>query len=246
VKTVTVGEVEAGFSRAADTYAGHARVQTAAAAWLGEWIPVERTGRALEIGAGPGIFTRHLLPWSGRLLVTDASRAMCEKGRAAWPQVEWTPMRAEAPEPGPWNWVFTSSMLQWVDDPVAVFSAWRETLAVGGKITGVLFAEESLPELRALMDGWSPVNWRTPEQWRLDLERGGLRVLRADTQRREFRYASAKGFLGSLHGVGATPVRRLSGGALRRLLREYEGVHGSDAGVKATWTFFRFEAERAG
>jgi len=243
---VKTDEVEAGFTRAADTYAGHARVQTAAAAWLAEWLPVARAGRALEVGAGPGIFTRHLLPWSGRLLVTDASRAMCEKGRAAWPQVEWTPMLAQVPEPGPWDWIFTSSMLQWVDDPVAVFSAWRDALAPGGKITGVLFVEESLPELRALMDGWSPVTWRTSEQLRLNLELGGLRVLRMETQRREFRYESAKKFLRSLHGVGATPVRRLSAGELRRLMSEYDERHGSADGVVATWTFCRFEAERVG
>jgi len=244
VKTIP-DAVEAGFSRAADTYAGHARVQTAAAAWLAEWLPPDRAGRALEVGAGPGIFTRHLLPWSGRLLVTDASAAMCEKGRAAWPQVEWMPMLAQVPEAGPWDWIFTSSMLQWVDDPVAVFSAWRETLAPGGKITGVLFAEDSLPELRALMDGWSPVTWRTPEQWWSSLERGGLRVTRMESRRNEFRYASAKEFLRSLHGVGATPVRRLSVGALRRLLRDYGATYGSADGVTATWTFCRFEAERA-
>ncbi len=246
MKAVSLGVVEAGFARAAGTYAGYARVQTAAAEWLAEWLPAARTGRALEVGAGPGIFTRHLLPWSGRLLVTDASRAMCEKGRTAWPQVEWKPMLAQAPEAGPWDWIFTSSMLQWVDDPVAVFSAWRDTLVPGGKITGVLFAEESLPELRALMDGWSPVTWRMPEEWRLNLERGGLRVLRMETQRREFRYASAKDFLRSLHGVGATPVRRLSVGALRRLMSDYEGRHGSTDGVVATWTFCRFEAQRVG
>ena len=134
MKMVASGEIEAGFDRAAGTYAGHARVQTAAAEWLAEWLPAARNGRALEAGAGPGVFTRHLVPWSGRLLVTDASRAMCEKGRAVWPHIEWKPMLAQAPEAGPWDWIFTSSMLQWADDPVAVFSAWRETLAPGSAV----------------------------------------------------------------------------------------------------------------
>jgi SAM-dependent methyltransferase len=246
LKSFVANKVEAEFSRAAGTYALHARVQTAAAEWLAEWLPEERNGRALEAGAGPGIFTRHLLPWSGQLVATDASAAMCEKGHAAWPQIEWRPMQAQAPATGPWDWIFTSSMLQWIDDPTDVFTAWKTTLAPGGRVTGVLFAEESLPELRALMGGWSPVVWRTPEEWSAHLERSGLRVLRTETLRRSFFYASATEFLRSLHGVGATPTRRLSVGALRRLLRDYEKLHGGSDGVKATWTFYRFQAERMG
>lgn len=234
------------FGHAAGTYAAHARVQEAAATWLAEWVPVARTGRALEAGAGPGIFTRHLLPWSGRLLVTDASRAMCDKGRITWPQIEWKPMPAQMPEPGPWDWIFTSSMLQWVNDPVEVFSAWRKTLASGGKIVGVLFADESLPELRMLMDGWSPVIWRTPAEWKRSMERAGLAVVKMDARRVGFKYDSAREFLRSLHGVGATPERRLSAGALCRLIKEYDRLHHSAGGVVATWTFCRFEAESAG
>ena len=245
MKTFPSGEIEAGFSRAAGTYALHARVQTAAAEWLAEWLPPVREGRALEAGAGPGILTRHLLPWEGELIATDGSLAMCERGRAAWPQIEWREMRAEKPEAGPWDWIFTSSMLQWVDDPSDVFAAWRETLAPGGRIVGLVFVDESLPELRSLMDGWSPVVWRSPGEWALGLERAGLRILRTQALRREFKYASAREFLRSLHGVGATPARRFSVGALRRLLGDYQRLHGEADGVKATWTFYRFEAERA-
>ena len=246
MKTAATGNVEAGFSRAAGTYALHARVQTAAAQWLSEWLPAERSGRAMEAGAGPGIFTRHLLPWSGRLMATDASAAMCERGRTEWPQIEWRPMLAQAPEPGPWGWIFTSSMLQWVDDPTDVFAAWRKVLVPGGRVVGVLFAGESLPELRTLMGGWSPVVWRTPVEWQAHLEYGGLRVLRTESLRRTFTYATATEFLRSLHGVGATPARRLSVGALRRLLSDYQRLYGGPDGVKATWTFYRFEAESVG
>jgi len=241
----TTDRIAAGFSRAAGTYAMHARVQTAAAEWLAEWLPAERRGRALEAGAGPGIFTRHLLPWPGKLVATDVSFSMCERGRAAWPQIEWRSMRAETPEKGPWDWIFTGSMLQWVESPADVFSAWRETLAPKGKVVGVLFAEGSLPELRGLMGGWSPVIWRTTAEWRAAIETGGLRVVREEAKRMEFGYSSTREFLRSLHGVGATPARRLSVGALRRLLRDYERLHGVDGGVKATWTFYRFEAEKA-
>jgi SAM-dependent methyltransferase len=171
---------------------------------------------------------------------------MCEKGQITWPQVEWKTMLAQMPESGPWDWIFTSSMLQWVNDPVDVFAAWRKTLAPAGKIVGVLFAGDSLPELRMLMNGWSPLVWRTPTEWRVSMERAGLRVVKIEMQRVEFRYDSAREFLRSLHGVGATPVRRLSVGELRRLLSEYDRLHRSAEGVGATWTLCRFEAECAG
>ena len=83
------------------------------AAWLAEWLPADRCGRALELGAGPGIFTENALPWCGEDLATDISPAMCAAGRAAIPRVAWDVMDAASPQGGPWDWIFTSSILQW-------------------------------------------------------------------------------------------------------------------------------------
>ncbi|HXA14401.1 MAG TPA: methyltransferase domain-containing protein, partial [Opitutaceae bacterium] len=109
--TFSSGVLPASFDKAAPNYCEHARVQAALADWLAGWLPAERDGRALEIGAGPGVFTRRLLPWAGELTATDISPAMCAAGRAALPQVEWRVMAAEEPERGPWDWIFCSSML---------------------------------------------------------------------------------------------------------------------------------------
>jgi malonyl-CoA O-methyltransferase len=234
----------ASFGRAAANYHEHARVQAALAAWLAEWLPAERAGHALEIGAGPGIFTRRLLPWAGSLTATDISPAMCAAGRAALPQVEWRVMAAEAPEPGPWDWIFCSSMLQWAGDPEKIFTAWREQLAPGGRLLAGLFVEGSLPEWHAVRGGDGPVSWRTAEAWRTCLGRGGLRIVRDEVQSRVFGYPSALAFLRSLHGVGAAPESHLSPGRLRRLLRDYQGRFAVPGGVRATWMFYRIEAER--
>jgi len=212
--------------------------------WLAEWLPARRTGRALEIGAGPGIFTRRILPWSGQLTATDISPAMCAIGHAAFPQADWHVMTAEAPEPGPWDWIFCSSMLQWAADPEKIFTAWRQQLAPGGRLIAGLFIEGSLSEWRAVRGGDSPVNWRTVEAWRTCLGRGGLGIVRDEVQSQVFEYPSALAFLRSLHGVGAAPQSHLSSGRLRRLLREYQGRFAAPGGVKATWVFYRVEAQR--
>lgn len=233
------------FNRAARTYLVHAQVQQAMADWLANWVPVRRNGCALEIGGGPGLFTERLLPWKGRLLATDISPEMCAMGQTALPQVEWQIMAAEAPAAGPWDWIFCSSMLQWAAQPEEILAAWRERLATDGRVLAGLFVSETLPELRELMGQPRGLIWRTAEAWRQCLARSGLRILRDDSERRVFRHASALALLRSLHGTGATPERRFSPGRLRGLLREYESRHRSTAGVRSTWTFYRFEAVRA-
>ncbi len=236
--------LRASFGRAALNYCEHARVQEALADWLVEWLPAKRDGRALEIGAGPGVFTRKILPWAGALTATDLSPAMCAAGRAALPQVEWRVMSAESPEPGPWDWIFCSSMLQWAADPGKVFAAWRGCLAPGGRLLAGLFVEGSLPEWRALAGEDSPLAWRTAAEWCACLERAGLRVVRSERQLRAFEYPSARAFLRSVHGVGGAPQRRLPLGRLRRLLRDYEARFHAPGGVPATWMFCRVEATR--
>lgn len=233
------------FSQAAPTYTHHAAVQAAMAAWLAEWLPAKTNGEALEVGAGTGLFTARLLPWRGRLLATDAAAGMCTVGRAALPEVEWRPMRAEAPEPGPWDWIFSSCMLQWVYSPEAVFRRWRDVLAPGGRILTGLFCEGSLPELRAAT-GWSPLAWRAPEDWAACIEGAGLRILRMDTVRRVFYHPSAHDVLRRLHAVGAAPECRFSAGRLRQAIRSYDRGHRTDQGVPATWMFLRVEAVTAG
>jgi malonyl-CoA O-methyltransferase len=234
----------ASFGRAAPNYREHARVQAELADWLAEWLPAKRDGRSLEIGAGPGIFTRKLLPWAGALTATDISPAMCAAGRAALPQVEWRVMSAEAPGPGPWDWIFCSSMLQWVTDPENVFAGWRGRLAPGGRLLAGLFVEGSLPEWRAVAGEDSPLAWRTAEEWCACLRRAGLQVVRSEVQPRIFEFPSAQAFLRSVHGVGGAPQRRLPLGRLRRLLRDYEARFHVPAGVPATWIFCRVEASR--
>ena len=232
------------FDRAARSYAGHAVVQDSIADWLAEWSPTQRHGRALELGAGPGVFTRRLLPWKGALIARDMSKEMCREACLLLPEVEWRVMRAEAPHGDGHDWIFTSSMLQWVENPRAVFSAWRHALKPGGRVLAGLFAEGSLPELRALTHGWTPLTWRMPEEWAESLEQGGLRLVRSETHTRVFHHQSALHLMRSLHGVGAAPFHQFTPGRLRKILRDYDMLHSDAHGVRSTWVFHRFEAER--
>ncbi len=245
IEPIAVAALAESFGRAAKSYRCHAHVQMALAHWLAEWLPVNRIGRALEIGAGPGEFTHHLLPWAGELVASDIAPEMCAVGRAALPGIEWRELAAEAPVGGPWDWIFSSAMLQWSTDPTDIFSAWREQLAPGGRVLAGLFVADSIPELNALLGQDVPLHWRTAQEWRRAIEAGGLRLVREETGRRVFWHESAAAFLRSLHGVGAAPARRMPVGKLRGILREYEARYRDAEGVRATWTFYRFEAKGA-
>lgn len=236
--------IKTSFDRAAAGYCEHARVQAALVDWLSAWLPAVRTGRVLEIGAGPGLFTQKISGWPGGPTATDISPAMCAAGRVAVPQARWLVMAAEQPLAGPWNWIFSSGMLQWAQSPEQVFAAWRTQLAPGGRVLAGLFVAESLPELREVSGVSGPVAWRQPGEWRASLANAGMKILRDDCEQRVFAYGSAREFFRTLHGVGAAPHRRFSPGKMRQMLRDYETRFGGADGVRATWTFYRFEAER--
>ena len=239
------GSVIASFDRAASGYGACAPVQAAMAAWLAEWLPESREGRALEIGAGSGLFTEKILDWPGGVTATDISPAMCAVGRQFLPQAKWSVMAAESPLAGPWDWIFSSSMLQWVRAPEQVFSDWRGCLVPGGRMLAGVFVEGSLSELRSVCGGFAPLEWRSSDLWRGYLEQAGFRMIRDETALRMFAYDSARELLRTLHGVGAAPVRHFSAGQLRRVLREYETDFGRpEGGVRASWMFYRFEVER--
>lgn len=238
--------IEQSFGRAAERYIRHAAVQRDLARWLSEWAPSLRRGQALELGAGPGVLTEFLLPWKGEYLASDLSSAMCTAGRKRFPDIGWRRAAAENPPPGPWNWIFTSSMLQWVDDPALVLRACRGALAPGGRILAGFFVAPTLPEwertVRCNADIF-PLSWRTDAHWRRAAEQAGLRVLRCESESRTFVYPSAREFLRSLHAVGAAPTRRLPAPALRRALAFYEDhFKEGTQGVRSTWTFCRIEA----
>jgi len=240
--TGSAPDLAASFGRAAARYWEHAGVQCALADWLAEWLPDRHTGAALEVGAGPGVFTRRLLPWEGRLVASDLSPAMCAAGRALYPEAGWRVQAARDAAGGPWQWIFSSSMLQWIAEPAEVFGAWRSALAPGGQVLGGLFIAGSLPEWDALAAAAAPLRWRSAADWRSALAAAGLSVVRDQSEARIFRHESAVAFLRSLHGVGAAPAIQLPASRLRRLLQVYEERHRNAEGVSATWTFYRFQA----
>jgi malonyl-CoA O-methyltransferase len=230
------------FDRAAPTYESFGFIQREMASWLAEWLPTVRTGTALEVGAGTGLFTRHLRPWNGRCLATDASPAMVAQGAALSPPVEWKVALAEELPPLAADWIFSASFLQWAEAPTRLMAHWKTHLTPQGHILAGLFTAPTLLELAEVLPETAPLTWRTPAEWNRLVRAAGLQIVRRESSQRTFSFPSLLQLLRSLHGVGAAPMRRTSAAVLRKAIKEYDHRFPHPNGVRSTWTFHRFEA----
>jgi malonyl-CoA O-methyltransferase len=230
------------FSRAASGYRNYAHIQRSASEKLAAFIPINRNLRALEMGAGSGLFTQHLIPWEGQFLATDASPQMCKEGKKNIDSVEWKQMDLLRPSEENWDYIFSSSVLQWVDDPRAVFHAWSKVLAPKAKIICSIFVEGSLMEWLHVSSGVSPVIWRTQQAWEDSLYSAGFEHLRQESETISHFYPCALDWLKAMRGMGTTPFRLISPAKLRASLKLYDKLFTGDQGVCCTWVVYRFEA----
>lgn len=233
-----------GFDKNAAQYDAHADVQREVAAWLAEWLPITCDGPALELGAGTGIFTRHLAPLATNLEATDAAPRMVRIGAAAFPGVTWNVADAAAPPAGgPYRWIFSCSLAQWLPDPERAFCAWRRAAAPGSRLISGWFIRGTLGEFFQICPEASPFAWRSTEAWLQFLEQSGWRVIRQETRRLTRQHSNAAAMLRAMHNLGAVIPRRLGTARLRQALRTCDQTHRNENGVTSTFAFLRVEAE---
>lgn len=230
------------FDQRAETYAEHAHVQRQMADWLAEWLPAAAGGRALEYGAGEGMFTRRALPHFNEVHAVDLAPRMVAVGRERAPEAVWTQGDAWRGDglSSEVDAVLSASLMQWCPDPEAILRRWRNSLRPGVTMLHGFYAAPTLGELHALQGGATLLEWRGVEQWRAALVNAGWTVERMEAQEHSVRYCSALDLLRSLHGVGAVRRGGLRGTRLRRLIREYDQRHAlPEGGVYAGWTYCR-------
>jgi len=241
------------FSRRAATYAENASVQRDAAKWLAEWIDDEFLPRAniIELGAGTGFFTKKLVEKNLRVTATDISPEMVEHGKRACPEATWEICDGWTLPTDAFDWIFSSSLLQWMPRPKETLRGFYNALRSGGKMLHGFFVSPTLAQLYSLANrDFFPLRWRTETEWLENFEQAGFRILRAETNASRVIYPSAKAFLRRLHDSGVTAVsdKKMPAGTLRNLLRDYEEKFSAHEigvpAVYATWNFLRIECEK--
>lgn len=232
------------FEKKAESYHRNALPQTTLANWLAEWLPARVDGKlsVVDMGAGTGILTRHLIPL-GTIEAIDSSPSMLEAGHHHFPQARWTLGDAWTAS-GSWDLICSSSLLQWAPDPVAVLSHWRKSLRTHGRMIHGFFVEPSLPELAHLAGDIFPLSWHSPQTWIGAFEQAGFHVIRQDRLTETIPFGSARAFLRHLHDTGTTHEDpQMSPVQLRRILQAYDEQFALPAGgVRSTWTLMRIEA----
>ncbi len=232
------------FDSRADSYDTHAHVQARAAVALADWIaPEERKGLAAELGAGTGLLTKQLQPWDGEYLVADISKNMLARAQvslAAHKNLRYQKMDAAQPElPAQTQWILSSSMAQWLDNPQEALSRWRAQ-APKANLALSVFVEGTLCELLDVLPECAPLTWRSVAQWEHFLRAAGWQIERAQEESFVCHHPDALALLRSLKGFGATAKgARVGAGALREGMRKYGQKYACPRGVRATWRVFR-------
>ena len=215
----------------------------------------------LELGAGTGALTRHLIgtPISrsaslnsishkpadreigAPILATDASPAMVQFGSVAVPQVDWAVLDAFQQFPPLASLQVSSGLLHWADDPVAMLERWKVSVPPRGRMVHAMPCEPCLTEWRALVPE-SPVPWRSEAEWLKIFERAGLCVTRSQSWTHAAVCDSALAMVRGLHRSGVTGRVRIGPARLRQALRAYDARHCVEGGVEATWAWLAVES----
>jgi len=233
------------FDRRALQYEDHAPVQREAAAWLAEWLPDKIEGPALELGSGTGLFTRHLIGRTDKLIASDAAPRMVAAGVTALPDAEWSVADAANP-PGPrgYRGIFSCSLVQWLPDPLEAFRAWHRASAPGARLVSGWFIRGTLGEFFYACPEASPFPWRDDAEWSDLLGQAGWQTARSEVRTFHRHHADSASMLREIHNAGAVVPRRIGAGRLRGALRRYDHDHRGEAGVRSTFEFLRLEAVR--
>lgn len=235
------------FGAAAGSYDDHAEVQREVAAWCAEWLPPPSSSRSwdvLELGAGTGLMTRHLVAQPHlRVTATDNCPQMIQVGKARVPDARWLKLDAWEPDLEASDLLVASSLLQWAPDPVAVLRAWRKLARPDGRLLTTFFVLGSLKEFADAAPSLSALRWHSEAEWRDFLRAAGWQILRESTWTTVQRFSSGPRALRSVHRTGAVLASQTPAAELRRALRAYESRYRDEDGqVPLSWRALRIEA----
>jgi|ETNmetMinimDraft_22_1059887.scaffolds.fasta_scaffold00032_47 SAM-dependent methyltransferase len=229
------------FDRKAAQYHEKADIQKLVADWCGDWIERDcQDKKAVELGAGTGLLTRHLaLRGFESFAATDLSERMLEQGRARLPMVDWKRLDAWSCDVQEVDRLYASSLLQWAPDPLEVLKNWRAALKPEGRVLTSFFAKGSLKEFVKRRSEFSAIPWRRKKDWLRLFEEAGFQVLRIDSRRDLISYESAREALRAIHDMGAVTDRRMGVGELRRFLKECDAA--TEGSFELSWRALRVE-----
>ncbi len=241
------------FGRAAGRYQAAARLQAQVNAELLERLQFFQLEPRviIDLGCGTGAGAtalRRRFP-RAQLIALDAAFGMTQqarRGQRFWRRFECVcadacalPLAAQSVD-----LVFSNLMLQWCDDPPALFAQVQRVLRPGGLVLFSSFGPDTLHELRtawAAADGYSHVSaFADMSQLGTAIAHAGLAEPVIDRELRLQHYPQVRELMDELRAIGASHGaadrrRTLTGrGRLRAMSAAYELLR-TPAGLPASW-----------
>lgn len=143
-------QVAKSFGAASDSYMQAARLQQQVALDALALLPGKRQGHLLDLGCGPGWLHPRLITHCQQLTAVDLSAGMLAK--ASQLQLADRYLLADAQQLPLQNTsvdnVFSSLMLQWCNEPAAVFNEVARVLKPGGTVVMTTLVDGTLDELK--------------------------------------------------------------------------------------------------
>ena len=250
---IDLARVRRSFGRSARAYDAAAVLQKRVRDELLERLDVVRLEPAvvLDLGAGTGHASLALKRRyrSSQVIALDLAEGMLREAsrrqtllrrfRRVCAQASALPLRD-----GSVDLVFSNLMLQWCQDPDAVFGECRRVLKPGGLLTFTTFGPDTLVELRR---AWAAADSRTHVNRFIDMHdlgdalvRSGLAEPVMDVERFTLTYAEVRDLMRDLKDIGAHNAnagrpRGLTGkGTLARMTAAYEALR-KDGRLPATY-----------
>jgi len=230
------------FGEKASVYDEWATPQRRSADWVAEWIEADCSGlRGIEMGAGTGVFTRWLAKRGFEdFAAVEKSRRMAKEGQKHFPECDWLEGDAWTLRVAPVDRIYSSSLLQWANDPLTVLKNWRRLLTEGGRLLCGIYTSGSLARFQEIDPMFSAFDWRSGSEWATLFSEAGFRVSRNEEQEDSDHFANAREALLSIHEMGAIEEKRWSPGRLRSFLNACDSRY--PKGFDVSWRTLRIEA----
>lgn len=197
----------------------------------------------IELGAGTGLLTRHLLKKNiTHILATDKSPQMILEGKIQVPQAQWQLMDAWNISGLSFDHIFSSSLLQWAPNPTETIANWGKNLPAGGTIHALFFIDQTLNELRQLIPLERALQWKTTADWKMLFENAGLKVHFCRDLIKSYEFQSGLDLLKNLKQTGTSLRNHLCGSYLKKIIKDYDEQFRLNKGVYSTWHFCQIVA----